>query len=230
MSVLVSDIINQAAVYIGLMRPGGTLTSLIQNDFLARLQAMWMSAGADELISNAWYHQSFTLTAGTASYTVGPAGSLSSTVSPSRIVGFQSVSGTFRSQGKVLSFQAFDEQVQDAIGSSAVLAQVVATDNAWPAAGLRVFPVPATGPGSLWLDYYGQMIALATTGQDITALAPEYQLFLWTNLAMLCYPIWARAGFDPTVLIGMAKMAKDTITAKNRIILSAGTAPQEAAA
>ena len=223
-----ADIINLAFVTIGTIQAAETITTAIQNDAYLRLQTMWRAAGTEQGITNAWYHQSFNLTAGVNIYTLGTGGSLVATATPVRVVGFQSVSGNFRSSGKVLSFQEFDEQVEDPVGSSSVLAKAVAADNSYPNINIKVFPVPASGPGNLILDYCGVMADLPAVGSNLS-LAPEFEYYLYTNLAVLLYPTYARAGYDPSLIIKQAADAKQAILQKNISILQPQAAAPSAA-
>lgn len=195
MSITFADLINQALVDVGALRVGDAPSTTRRDDCFVRLNQLWEGWGIDPTVTNAQYHQILTLTAGTSVYTFGTGGTLAASALPIGIFGAESVSGNFRSPVKVVSFADFDEQVRDAQASTAVLASVLAADNANPSINLRVFPVPATAPGSLLLDYYGVMTAFASVSTTV-ALAPAYQDALQWNLAMAIAPFYVRQGAD----------------------------------
>lgn len=223
MANTVADIINEAFVALSVIQPGGTISSNMLNDAFLRLNQMWLSWGSEEATSNVWYSQTFTLTAGTATYTVGTGGTLVATASPVRILSWFSKSGNFSGGGPVVGFEAFDSIAKDDVGSSSVIAKAVGSDNAYSPTNIKVFPTPAATPGTLTLDYYAPMTAFTSTSQSL-ALAPWFENALWLGLAVLLHPQYARANWDPKPLFDMATSAKSTIVARNRAVLDAGKA------
>lgn len=188
-----ATIINQALENLGVIRPAETISpDLLASCFLA-LQQRWDLMSLDQLFTYAWYHQQFAMTAGTSAYTVGLAGTLTATADPIRIVGWRSQSGNFSNAGTPISFEQFEANVKDPLSTTSVLAQVVAVDGQVPTKNIRVFPVPATSPGAMILDYFGKMVALATTGQTLS-FGPGYEDFMHNDLAVLLYPRYARQG------------------------------------
>ena len=223
MANLVSDIINEALADLGVIRPGETISNTVQTDCFVRLNQMWAGWGAEPDVTNAQYHQALTVTAGTSAYTFGTGGTLVATAAPIKIYGAHSVSGSFRQPVKVVSFADFDAQVADGAGTTAVLASVVAVDNAYPSMNIRVFPTPAATPGTLNLDYVGAMTAFAAVGTSLS-LHPAFEEALHFNLAMVLLPRYGRQGFDPTVLAANAQNSKARIVELNRSI-NGGPAP-----
>lgn len=224
-----ASLINQALVDLGALKPGATPSTTIRDDCFTRLQQMWAGWGLDETITNAQYHQAFTLSAGQPNYTFGQVGgTLVATATPVRVYGAESVSGNFRSPVKVVSFSQFDAQVQDALGSQAVLAQIMACDNAYPVMNLRVFPVPASGAGLLYIDYWGSMAPFVTVTDTVT-LAPGFEDALHFNLAMALLPQYGRVGVDATAIAANAAGSLGRIQTLNRQILGGEVpAPQVA--
>lgn len=230
MPTLVSDIINQAFEDLGVVRPGETITGALQSSAFLVLQQRWALNCLEKTFSTQWYHQTFTLVAGTSVYTVGASGgSLTSTVNPIQIVGWRSVSGNFESAGPVISFEEFEAKWQNAFAESAVLAKVLASDGGYPLKTIRVAPVPATAPGSLILDYFGAMTQFAAVG-DSLAFAPGYEDFLHNDLAIALYPRYARAGAQSLqALAANRQNALNIITALNARIQGMVPAPPQAA-
>lgn len=104
---LVSDIINQAFEDLGVIRPGESISGSLQASAFLVLQQRWALNCLEKTFSTQWYHQTFVLTAGQSTYTVGMGGSLVATANPIQIVSWRSVSGGFESSGAVISFDEF---------------------------------------------------------------------------------------------------------------------------
>jgi hypothetical protein len=229
MSLLVSDVINSAHEDLGSIRPGETLSSAVQQSSFLVLQQRWATMSLEKAFTTAWYHQIFTLTAGVTAYTVGVGGSLTSTADPLGIIAWQSVSGNFKNGGSIMSFEQMENYAKDAIGSSSVLAAAVAADGAVPSKNIKVFPTPASSPGSLALDYWGVMTQFSAV-TDVVNFGPGYADFLHNDLAIALYPRYARTGGQTlTALAANRQNALDIITRLNATILGLQAAPQPAA-
>lgn len=227
MANLVSDIITEAFILLGVLQPGGSITTAMQTDAFLRLNQIWLSLGTDQGITNARYHQTLTVTAGTDAYTFGTGGTLVATAAPVKIEGAQSRSGNFIGNVRVMSFADFDVAVQSRLGERSILAQMLACDNSYPSINIRVFPMPDTSPGSLVLDYYGVMAAFSSVSQSLS-LAPEFEQLLYTQLALMLYPQYSRvASTTAEFIAGLAAAALSTVRAKNQIG-GAPAAPQAA--
>ncbi len=226
MAFTYADLINQALVDLGAIKPGASPSTTIRDDGFLRLNQMWEGWGIDGTITNAQYHQAFVPTAGVAAYTVGVGGSFNTTVYPIRIYGAESVQGNFRTPVKVISFQQYDEQVQDAWSTTSVMAQLLAQDNAYPLKNVRLFPMPAGG-SFLSLDYYGAMQAFALVTDTVT-VATAYQDALHFNLAMAMLPQYGRQGIDATAIAANAASTLGKIQQLNQAIGGVPT-PQAAA-
>lgn len=217
---LVSDIINQSFLDLGAIAPGEDITSAEQSDSFIRLNQMLATWSIEKLSVYTVEHQSFSLTAGTDLYTLGAAGSLATTgaVVPVRVTSAASISGAFRSPVQVLSFEAFALRASNDLGSTSILAKLLAADNAWPAINVRVFPIPAAGPGTLELDYWTALTQFANVGVTV-ALPPGFEAALHWNLAVELWPQYARPGNSIDVIAANAQKAKAAIAAVNADIL-----------
>lgn len=227
MAITVAELINKSLVDLGVLRPGASPSTTIRDDCFTRLNEMWEGWGIDETLTNAQYHQTLTITAGTTAYTFGTGGTLVATALPIRVYGAQSVSGNFRNPVQVVSFKEFDSIVKDPVSSTSVLASILAADNANPSINLRVFPVPATAPGSLVLDYWGAMTAFAAVGSTV-AVAPAYEDALHWNLAMALLPQYGRVGVDAAAIAANAAGSLAKIQNLTKSIMGS-SAPQQAA-
>lgn len=229
MTALASDIINQSFEDLGVIRPGETISSNLQNSAFLVLQQLWALNCIEKTFGTQWYHQTFTITAGTSVYTVGTGGSLASTADPVELVSWRSVSGSFESAGEIISFEEFDQKWQNINAESAVLAKAVASDGSVPSKTIRIAPVPASGPGSLILTYYALMPIMAILS-DPAPTQPGYQDFLHNALAVELYPRYARTGAQSLQVLAANKQnALSVITALNARILGLQQAPPQGA-
>ena len=222
-----ADLINQALVDLGAIKPGASPSTTVRDDGFVRLNQMWEGWGQDPTISNAQYHQGFTTLAGITNYTFGVGGSFNASAIPVRVYGAESISGNFRSPVKVISYEELDEQAQDTLGSSTVLQTMLACDNAYPVKNVRLFPVPVGG-STLMIDYWGSMAAFASV-TDTVAVAPAFADALHFNLAIAMLPQYGRQGIDATAIAANAAKSLGVIQQLNRLILGASLAPQAAA-
>jgi hypothetical protein len=118
----------------------------------------------------------------------------------------------------VISFDQFASEVSDPMSSTSVLANTVAADGSFPNINIKVFPVPAAAPGTLWLDYWSAIAQFITVG-DTLNLPAGWQDALHFNLAVRLYPQYARAGGIDPVLAANAQSSKGALVALNAQIL-----------
>jgi hypothetical protein len=222
--MLVSDIIFSAFLDMGAVAPGETLTAAESADAFARLNMMLSSWATEQLTAPSMTHTGFVLTAGTNLYTLGTAGALVTASRPIRVVGAQSVSGNFRMGMKVMSFDQFAQEVSDPIASASALAEVLAADGSFPNINLRVHPMPAAAPGTLWLDYWMAIAQFVTVG-DTVNMPDGWPDALHFNLAVRLYPQYARAGGMDPVLAANAQTSKGALNDLNAKILGQQQAP-----
>jgi hypothetical protein len=228
MANLVSDLINEAFLNISGFAVGEGLTSAEQTDAFMRLNQIISSWSTEQLTVPNMTHTAFTLAAGTSNYTLGTGGTLVTSARPLRVTGASSVSGNFRSNVEVMSFEKFAATVSDPLAAATVLATKLAADGSFPSINLRVFPTPAATPGTLWLDYWMAIAQFATVG-DTVALADGFELALQLALAVHLYPQYGRSGGIDPVLAANAQSAKASLVDKNLKILGQPAAPQGAA-
>jgi hypothetical protein len=210
---------------MGSITAGGSISTAQQTAAFLILQQMWAGWSTEQDMSNAVYHQAFTLTAGQNAYTLGTAGTLVATANPLRVTAATSTSGAFRNPVTVVSFDKFDQLVADGTGKTSVLAELVAVDNSYPTKNIRVYPTPAASPGSLTLEYFAQLAQFATVGDSLN-LAPGYEEALHYNLAVALYPQYRRAAGIPPELAILAENSKRRIMDLNRSILGLQQAAQ----
>lgn len=212
----VSDLINEAFLDISAIAAGQTITAEELSDAFMRLNQMLDSWSNEQVSVFTEQHQSFVLTAGTASYTMGPSGALSTAARPVKVLGASSVSGAFRQPVKVISFGTFDRMIENPLGVTSVLAQAIATDNSFPLINVKVFPTPASSPGNLEIDYWTPLAQFVST-TDVVSLPPGFEDALHFNLAVRIAPQYGKQ--PNALLMANAQMTKQAITEVNASIL-----------
>lgn len=226
--MIVSDLIFESFLDMGAVAPGENLTTAESADGLLRLNQLIASWSIEQLTVPNMLHTQFTLTAGTSVYTLGTGGTLVTAARAIRVTGAASISGTFRQPVEVMSHDKFAATVQDPLATTSVLALKLAADGSFPSLNLRVFPVPATSPGFLLLDYWSALTAFAALS-DTVSLPEGFEDALHFALAVRLYPQYARAGGMPPELLGNATMTKNAIQKRNMDILGMAPPQQEAA-
>jgi hypothetical protein len=223
---LVSDILTEAFLDLGLISPGQTITSEEQTDAFLRLNQMLKSWSNEHVSVFTESHSSYALVAGTSAYTIGTGGTFVTSARPVKICGASAVSGAFRVPVKVMSFEDFHAEIDDSRGITSILPQAMARDNSFPSINLKVFPTPATSPGNLEIDYWTELTAFATVGDTVT-LPPGFEDALHYNLATRLYPQYARqAGIDQALVLN-AQLTKTSITALAASVFSAAPEPTD---
>ena len=200
-----------------------TISTTLRDNAVVVLNQMLSSNSAERLMGYSVYHQgSLTLVAGTVAYTFGTGGTLVATVRPVAITGWKVTSGAFVAGGEPVGFDVLRRAQQNATGKVSVLPELLAADQAYPAINLEVFPPPATSPGTLSLDYWGVLTAVAY-GDTVTV--PEgWERYMVLGLARelgVRYPI---EGGRPELERNWIE-AKAVITARVAAILGGGAPP-----
>ena len=218
---LVSDIIAQAFLDLGVIQPGETVSSDMQANAFVVLNQMISNWSVDQALAYLNVHQAFTLTAGTATYTVGTAGTLSTSARPLRVVSWKSQSGNFANGGPCLSFDEFRAKQQNLTAKRSVLAEMVAADASYPSINIEVFPVPDTSPGTLTLEFWTPVVAFASVGTTVT-LPDGWEAAIHFNLAVQLAPQYARQTGITQELAANAQNTLNALKAKNAAILGIG--------
>lgn len=228
MSTFVSDIIQEAFLDLAVVQPGETISATMQAAAFLVLQQMYASWGAEQLMAYSIHHDSFTLTAGTTNYTLGPSGSLATFARPARVTGWSSSSGNFKNGGPISSFEQLHAVAKGQTGKRSVLAEMVAADGAFPFINIEVFPTPDASPGALRLDFYAYLESLGTVSPLI--LPDGWEAALHFNLAIALYPQYARVGSGAIeALAANAQNSKGIIVRRNAEILGMQQQPQQQA-
>lgn len=221
---VVDQIIYPAFQDLGVIEVGATISSTIRDAAFDLLNRGIDGLSAEQVISQACYHQQFVLTAGLVNYTLGTTGSLVTAARPVRATGWSSSYLNFRNGGSMLSIEALHEKVKDQLGSAAYLLTDVGADQNYPNINLRVFPVPAIAI-ALEVDFYSLIAQFATVNDATTGLPDGYVQLYRTMLALALYGQYARVAKQSLEFIaGQYQSAKSQIVTKNAAILGIGQA------
>jgi hypothetical protein len=224
MATLVSDLITEAFLDLGLISPGQSITTEEQTDAFLRLNQMLASWSTEHTSVFTEQHGSFNLTAGTDGYTMGPSGTFSTSARPVKICGVSAASGLFRVPVKLVSWEDFHALVSNDRGVTSILPQALAADNGYPLLSLKVFPMPAAGAGTLDIDYWTPLSKFSTVS-DTVDLPPGFEEALHFNLAVRLYPQYSRNnGIDQALLLN-AQNSKAGITALTASVLGNAAQP-----
>jgi hypothetical protein len=218
------DIIKQAYVAVNVIQDTSeTISSTLRDNALAVLNQLLSSDSANRLMGYNVVHQgSLTLVAGTVAYTFGTGGTLVASARPVAITGWKVTSGAFVAGGEPVGFDVLRKAQQNATGKASVLPELLAADQAYPSINIEVFPAPASSPGTLSLDYWSPLTAVAY-GDTVTV--PEgWERYMVLGLAVELSPRYPMEGGRPELDRNWTA-AKTAITARVAAILGGGAAP-----
>jgi hypothetical protein len=217
---LVSDIINEAFVDLGVITVLETISSGMQADAFLRLNQLLDSLSAEGLVIPNQITQAFSLQASITAYTLGVGGNLITTARAMKVTAWRAYyAGVLHSGGRVLSMAEFGEQAKQQLGETTPIPHIVGADTAYPLINVRVFPPPSNTPGTLELSFYTPMAQFATVNDTIN-LPQGWQDMLHFNLAKRLYPQYPRPSNREHVW-AMAQETKAALMVENTM-----TAPQ----
>lgn len=239
MSTLVSALITQSFLDLGVMPVGFAISTDAQTDAFARLNQLllnWSDEGA--MVFNQ-ARQTFSLVAATSGYTLGSGGTFATTGSlrAQKVTDWRATSGDMQKGGPVLSMPEFDTAamagqpklaelftraaLKGAIASipstlTVPVPSIVGADTAYPLINVRVWPPPSSAPGSIELGYWTPIAAFSAVS-DAIALPPGYEDALHFNLAVALAPMWLK-GSIPEALAANAASTKARIVQQNTVM------------
>ena len=177
-----SSIILRGLQMIGEKPIGGTLTSSEQTTYLAVLNAMLESWSIDSLMCYQELQESFALTTGDGTYTIGSGGDFNTTRPVKIILAFVRDSSNYDVPVEIINDSAWNN------------IRVKSTGNTYPSylnydqayvAGLgtiNLYPLPSASL-TLFISTLKQLLAFATISETVS-LPPGYQRALESNLAI----------------------------------------------
>lgn len=242
MAFLVSDLIIEVYLRLGVTQPGDTPAAAMVTDAFNSLNQMWESWQLEETMMPHYQGASaFALSAGSNSYALGAGGSWNTTplvgasAVPLRAISWQARTTTgFRTGGKVLSIPAFREKVQDQLGTTSLLPSEVAASTGLlnpflgssNLLGVFVWPTPAASPGLVDLEFMYTMADFTSTAQDISGMSPGYLAALIWGVCRDLYTQYARVSSTTLqVVLANAQNYKQAISDLNASILGLTKVP-----
>ena len=172
---------------------GATLTTAEQTDYLYALNSFMDYCSIKRLLVYQLLQESFALTSGTASYTIGSGGTFSTT-RPTRICDPCFIRDSQNADWPHLTLLNEDEYGRIVLKSmTGSYPGYLFYDHAYPSTGLatiNLYPKPGAGL-TLYINSWKQLQNFATINTAIL-LPPGYQLFIESNFA-----IHIAAGYRP---------------------------------
>lgn len=242
MANLVSDLIDEAFIDLGMTQPGVTVSSATQTNAFRMLNQMLLNWSAEGDTVYGKVMQTFTLVAGTSAYTLGSGGTFATSggLRAQKITAWLATAGNMREGGAPLSMEEFAaasvaaQAALEALYMEAATEGVVTTvpaplvapvpllvgaDTAYPLINVRVYPQPSSAAGNLELAYWVPIVAFSAVSDGLTGLPPGYEAAIHWNLAVELYPQYARAGGTALeVLLSRAQNDKAAIVEQNKMI------------
>lgn len=221
--MLVSDLINEAFLDIGMIQPGQAVTGAMQTDAFTRLNQMLASWSAEQLTVFDQRVTSFQLQAGIPTYTFGVGGSFNPGVRAQKVTAWRASYGNVLMRGgRVLSLDELGAVATQEAGEQTAVPKAVGADTSYPLINVRIFPPPSSSPGQLELAYWVPIAAFATVG-DTVNFPSGFEDALHFGLAVRLYHAYPRQGGIPPELAANAQNTKAAIVQQNTM----GAAPQQ---
>jgi len=204
-------LITNAMRKLGVIATGETPSAAEAADGLAALNDVKESYNIEGLTLWDRAAQSFILTPGTATYTIGPSGALVTT--PLRPVEIEGVYGSFNGVDYRVAQWTYDQYLAATVkADSALYPQRYAYINHYPNGQLFLWPTPAQAI-TLNIDYFEQ-IASVTSLATVMALPPGYVRALQWELAAELAPDYG-VQLNETQAIGI-RSSKALLKKSNR--------------
>lgn len=241
MAFLVSDLIIEIYLRLGVTQPGDTPSAALVTDAFNSLNQMWQSWQLEETMMPRFQGaSSFALSAGVNSYGLGAGLAwnttpfLGASAVPLRAVSWQArTTNGFRTGGKVSSITAFREKAQDSLGTTSVIPSELGASGSLSTAfiansllGIFVWPTPAASPGVVDLEFMYTMADFTSTAQDISGMSPGYLAALIWGVCRDLYTQYARVSSTTLqVVLANAQNYKQAISDLNASILGLTKVP-----
>ena len=198
------DIIQRAMLKIGALAQGEVASVDATNDALDSLNSMIDSWANDSLIIYARTWESFTLTGGTSTYTIGSGGTFN-TVRPIDIVDAYLRNGTVDYPMGIITDEAYNGIPYKSIQG---IPDSLNYDNAYPLGNIRLYPVP---PASYSLFLLTEKPITTFTSLDtVMSLPVGWLRALIYNLAIEISPEYSQ-DTGQTVDASVVKIANDSL-------------------
>ena len=176
------DLISASLRKIGVLAKGETMLSEDANDGLISLNGLLSSWSVERLLVNSLTQESFALTIGTASYTIG-VGGVFNTIRPIKMI------ESFVRDGQLdYPIMIQSQEFYDQIGykTTRTIPAVMFVDYAYPLATIKLYPVPDKAY-TLFLTAQKALTAFPTL-DTVVSLPDGYERALMYNVAVEMCP------------------------------------------
>ena len=194
------DLVKKSLQKIGVLVKSEEPSADEADDGLSSLNALISSWSNDSLVLYARVWESFTLSGGTASYTIGSGGAFSTT-RPMVIADCYLSVGTIDYSMSVITDEAYDSI---SFKSLQGIPEFLNYDNAYPLGKIRLYPVPSSAYSLFLLNE--KAITTFTSLDTAMSLPDGWERALVYNLALELAPEYAQNP-DPSIV----KIAKDSL-------------------
>ena len=208
--MLVSEIILAAVRKLGAIASGETIGSSMQDDALESLQVMLRSWSAEKINVFSSVHEDFTLVAGTASYTWGSGGDIT-TARPNKITGASILESSITYPVEIISEGKYRE-----IAAKTTVSRpyYLYPEYNYPLITINVYPVPVSAD-TLKLESLKPFTETSsfTATSDTIAMPSHYQEAVIYGLAIRVAPEIGKE--VPLSVAAIARSSYDRITKLN---------------
>jgi hypothetical protein len=236
---LVSDIINEAFLDLGVIAPGESISASMQTDAFLRLNQLLGTLSDEGATVFNQVMQTFSLQPNVYAYTLGAAGTwpTAGNLRAQRVTSWLATYNNMRKGGPALPMAQFGAAADAAQMELAALYQraalegiitsvpliiqapiptLLAADTAYPLINVRVYPAPAYPAGQVELAYWVPLTSFVTVG-DTVSLPTGWEDMLHFNLAVRLAPQYARATGITQELAANAQNSKASIVSQNNM-------------
>jgi hypothetical protein len=207
------DLVSASLRLIGAIAPGETLAAREATDGLASLNRMLDSWSNERLLIPATSRESFTLTSGTGTYTLGSGGTLSTTrplhISQA-LIRDESVSPALEYPVAIRSLAQWNEI--PAKDQRSTYPREMYADGAVPLSNVSLYPVP-TGSSLKLILCMSKPLTTLTDLDDELDLAPGYERAIIYNFAIEISPEYGKA--VPDAVVKVATESKGSLKRTN---------------
>lgn len=202
------DIITKAMQKCGILAVNEAPTAAEAADALVALNGMVASWANDSMMIYARTWENFTLSGGTASYTIGPSQTFNTT-RPVFIPDSYIRNGTTDTPVRIVADEIYNGEI--AQKATQGIPEMLNYDNAFPSATIRLFPVPAAAY-TLFLLTEKPLTAFTLSGT--VSLPPGWETALIFNL-----PDYIAGDYNQEIPASVAKIAISSKAAIQRSIM-----------
>lgn len=163
---------------------GQTPSSDQSNEAFSTLNEIIASWSFEGLLIPGHAVTTFTLTAGTALYTLGVGATWVTAALPIKVKGAISSLTGIQNGMTVMPMGDFEASIKNGIGATAALPDKLGIDNAAPIRNVILFPTPNNSSAVVQLSYWMPLTGFATLGDTVSFALPAFELAVRNELAL----------------------------------------------